>query len=428
MPKSLLKKNKDELIRFTDFEDKDIAIVDGTPKQRDKLMQSDAKVFLFGFKMFSKSWEQLRTYHPDVNVVAVDEWHMGFGGNSSAQTESLYACMRKVKYFTAMTGTMVNGKLTTVYPFIHILEPRYYGTEAAFKNYHGVQDMEGNIVAWQNHEKISRIFAHHCIRRTFTEVYGAEAKVVTVERVQMGEKQRAMYDEFEKNAILELEDSFLDGNLPGVHVIRCRQIMGHPDHIPNPARPGEFVRLTDDVTGKDERFIIHLVDHINAGTPLVTFASMVPEVERIAGIVEQAGRRVGMIHGGVSIKERNRIDEAFRAGELDDIVGSPGTAAMGYNWQYWGTSGQEVGHVIFASMDYRDTSYLQAYRRMMRDVRKSPLWISILEYEKSIDQRIFEIVRRKSEDANKVDPSREILDFQAKKPIPADFRGSPLDL
>jgi hypothetical protein len=64
--------------------------------------------------------------------------------------------------------------------------------------------------------------------------------------------------------------------------------------------------------------------------------------------------------------------------------------------------------VIFVSLDYMDTSFFQAYRRMIRGVRKTPLRITILEYARSLDRRIFRIVQAKSGLARAVDPTREV--------------------
>ena len=59
--------------------------------------------------------------------------------------------------------------------------------------------------------------------------------------------------------------------------------------------------------------------------------------------------------------------------------------------------------MIFASLDFLDTTVLQAYRRMVRGKRGSPLRITVLLYEDSLDHRITWIIYEKSLDAHKVD-------------------------
>ena len=50
---------------------------------------------------------------------------------------------------------------------------------------------------------------------------------------------------------------------------------------------------------------------------------------------------------------------------------------------------------------------------MMREPRKTHLRISVYEYERSIDQRMFAIVNRKSQDASLVDSTHEALQLGA---------------
>src|SRR5216684_4153612 len=52
MPKSLLQKNYDELLRFTRFTRDDLSIIDGTREQRAHRAMKPAKVFLMGGDRF----------------------------------------------------------------------------------------------------------------------------------------------------------------------------------------------------------------------------------------------------------------------------------------------------------------------------------------------------------------------------------------
>jgi hypothetical protein len=98
-------------------------------------------------------------------------------------------------------------------------------------------------------------------------------------------------------------------------------------------------------------------------------------------------------------------------------VCSPAAAAVGVNWG-------RVDHVAFVSRDYKDTELKQAYRRMMRGVGKTPLRISVYVYETSIDQRLFEIVNRKSDDAHRVHATHEALNLGVDN-VPALHRLRP---
>src|SRR3546814_16988612 len=96
--------------------------------------------------------------------------------------------------------------------------------------------------------------------------------------------------------------------------------MGHPETMG--LAKGE-------VTGKDKL----LAAYATEGRPMLVFAQLQPEQERCVKVLEEQGLRVGLINANVSLKQRNKIDAAFRAGELAAIVGSGPTVAVGSYWE-----------------------------------------------------------------------------------------------
>jgi hypothetical protein len=396
MPKSLLRKNRDEMLAFTDFRPQDVIIVDGTAAQRAKQFASGAKVFLLGFDCFSTNWQMLP---PFVSCVMIDEWHMGYGNNDSLRTQRLYDAMEKFEYFLPLTGTIINGKLSSAYPAVQIIDPTLYGSYDVFMLTHAIVDGYGKVLGWTNPGKLSKFFGKHAIRHSFEEVYGKEAKVVINEQCEMDPDQRAAYKEFEEAGLLELEDSWLEGSLPGVNFIRCRQLMEHPQTFGAPLDKIKY-------TGKELRLLVHLEHAKQTGKPLLIFAVFQPQQDRLVEICKKMGFRVGMINGTVSAAKRGQIDEDFQAGLLDIVVASAATASVGFNWGHLDT-------IIFMSIDFMDSSFLQGYRRAMRGVRTSPLLIYVMEYEKSADQRIFQIVEIKSAMAVEVDPTQVAVKISA---------------
>jgi len=267
MPKSLLKKNRDELLLWGGFSEQDVIIVDGTPKQRDRQMRTNAKVFLMGFVCFANNWETLVQYHPDIDCLVGDEWHMGFKSNDSKRTQSMYRFMNRTTYLVALTGTIIDGRLDTIFPLLQMCVPDngYYGYEG-FLMAHAIEGDYNRIVAWRDPQRIGEHIKKFAIKHSFAEAYGPEAKVIVHELCQMDPKQREAYEEFEETAILELENDWVDGTLPGVNLIRCRQLMEHPQTF---GKPLDAIKQT----GKEERLVIHLEDHLRTGKPLVIFSA-----------------------------------------------------------------------------------------------------------------------------------------------------------
>lgn len=395
MPKSLLRKNYDELLRFTKFAPDDIVVIDGTPKQRSQQIETPTgKVFLMGFLRYADDWRNLRRIHPQLNACIVDEFHAGFSGDSSQRTQAFYQSMRTLKYFVGMTGTLIRGRLDSAFPAIKVIEPRYYGSHKQFLARHAIYDLDGGIIGWQNHALLGQILKIHARRMAFKDVYGEEARIIQVETVDMTPDVRKKYDDFHALAMLELSDEYLDGFNPAVQVIRCRQIMAHPHKIPLQGGGYESI-TTKKLTGKDERLLVHIEGH---NRPQLVFSVLIPEQERCLELAKKAGRKAALLNGSVPAAKRAQIDEQFRSGALDLVVASPDVAGIGFNWGH-------VDHAIFVSLNYMDDSFVQAYRRAVRGVRESPLLITILKYRDSIDGRILQIIKTKNDHARQVDPT-----------------------
>lgn len=413
-PQSIIKKNRDEILECTDFKPEEVIIVRGSPKKRKELMADPrGKVFLFTATGWSSEWEFLLEHHPEVKCSIHDEMHLYYAGHKSTRTQNWYIACRKMHSVIPMSGTLIKGRLDSVYPALHVIAPQFYGSYEGFLAVHSARDEYGKHIAWQNHEKLRNVLGAVSIRRSFESVYGKSSPVIQVQKVEMHPLQREKYDEFAELATLELEDRFLEaGDSAGVMAIRCRQILNHPERVKLPIEWNEdgkpkkwqdYNLLGKEImTGKDEVILEDCASFHEAGDRLVIFASLIHEQERIYNLLVKKGYRVGLINGTVPEKQRVNIDESFRAGKLDFVVGSAATMGVGFNWPF-------LKMVIFASLDYGDDTFTQAYKRGIRGVRETPLLVKVLEYENSIDYRIFQIVQRKSEDNHQVDETKEVI-------------------
>lgn len=412
-PKSILKKNWEEILECTDFKPEEVIMVRGTAAQRLKQMSDPrGKVFLFTSSGWSNEWETLLKFHPEVKASIHDEIHLYYVTHTAKRTQSWYAACRQMKSVLPMSGTLIKGRLNSVYPTLHVIAPQYYGSYEAFMSQHAVYGDFGGLEGWKNHEKLRNVLGAVSIRRSFESVYGKASPVVQVEKVEMHPLQRVKYKELEDMALLELEDRFLEAGTAGVMAIRCRQILAHPERVKLPVEFNADGKATkyqdynllgkDIMTGKDEAMLVHAESEFLAGERLLIFAALQPEQERIYNLLKSKGYRVGLINGNVSEKERIRIDEEFRAHKLDFVVGSAATMGVGFNWNF-------LRMVLFVSLDYGDDTFTQAYKRGIRGLRDQALLVKVLMYENSIDFRIFQIVQRKSEDNQQVDATKEVI-------------------
>lgn len=411
MPKGIIKKNVDEYLKFTNFELSDIAFFTGTEAQIRKEAAKDWKVALMGpdrwLRMLKKKEFDGQRWACDV-----DEFHKCFGGPRSQRTEAWLNWMNwNVDEFVGMTGTIIDGRLDTSFAVIYAIEPNYYplGYDS-FLHQHAYIDDYGRPYAWNNHDKLRNILAKHGVRRTFESIFGKQEVVHQTEWVDMPDPVQELYDELREQAVAELEQFFIDGENPGVNMMRARQIMEHFNDFPDLRKAGDRIDLFPKLRPpKLELLEEHIAHHLDYGTPVVIFSAMQPSQEAILTMAEKMGMKVGELFSRTPDNRRAKLDEAFRKGEIQGIVASSEIASIGYNWQDW--KDQELNHVIFSCLSYKDSDYVQGYRRAVRRARKKPLRVTTQAYRNSLDQHIMRILERKSLEANKVDPTREVLKF-----------------
>lgn len=391
-PKSIIGKNRDELLAFTTLTADDVFIFD--VKKIPKL-KAAPKVILTTADTLCRHWGLIKQIAAGpIKLCLADEIHLYFSTDSSKRTQFFYGVMKDIPRFLAMTGTAVRGRMDSVYPVIQLIEPRYYGTHERFMAEHALYNFwSGKLEGWCNHQKLGKILLHHGINRTFAECYGPEAKVIFPITIDMTPQQERAYRQFHELAMLELDaDDILTAPSAGVQTIRCRQLLAHPETM------GIKDWKAED-NAKDAWVLSEICEQYNTG---LLFCTLQPEQERLYRSLLDNGYRVALINGNVSMTQRQSIDRMFQAGHIDFIVASPATAGVGFNWQR-----AEV--VCFVSTDYMDDTIVQAYRRAIRGVRATPLPIYVLRYRDSLEYRILRIVEEKSATAAKVDTSREAL-------------------
>lgn len=412
-PKALIDKNIEEIKRWTGLTDRDIGVLDGTKAKMQKELAKDPGILLVGPTRLKLAYEVI--HEAGFRALDVDEFHMAFAGATSARTAAFFELSKFMEESVYMTGTLINGRLDTAFPAIHSIEPRYYpfGYDQ-FLGMHAYLDEYDRPVAWHNHNRLRSIVGDLGIRRTFESIYGKQEVVAETQWVSMHPKQRKLFDTFRDQAFLELENFFVDGTLPGVAMTRGFQLMEHPNHFPDLTDPTGS-RFVDIMPGerpaKLDALEIHFEDHNRLETPVLVFAGYIPQQQQIAALAVSMGRRPVVMNGNCSRAQKRAADEGFRSGEYDTMIATHAVASVGFNWQFLGPQRQELDHVINASLGYMDGDYVQGYRRAIREKRQKPLRVTTLGYYDSLDLRKMQIIERKSLDAHKVDPTRELIKF-----------------
>lgn len=389
MPSSLLVKNRDEVLAWTGWSENEVKIVSGTPKQREKIY-ADSKVrcFLMTGDTYGREWEKLHELQPEINAVVVDEVHLIYPSHQSQRTQSMYRSSRVFKYFLFASGSIINGRYSSVYPMLAVIEPRFYLNYNNFLNYHAIYGNFGQIVGWGRPERLKKILATCAKGYSLKQAYPNKPEnIIIPERCEMDSNLLPAYKELEEDALLELRDEYLEVNNPMVKALKCRTLLSQPETF-------ELVNLVK-INGKDEMIKTHVQNALLENKRILIFAAFREEQKRILDVVRKEGARAEIINGELSGLKRGQIAKDFEDHKLDVIIGSQKTLGVGYNFEF-------IKEIVFADLEYGNGDFQQALLRGSRGTRKEPLPVYILTYGTRVEKRILQIINRKEKELKKV--------------------------
>ena len=382
-PISLSVKNKDEIVRFTDFAEDEVQIVSGTPAKRAvQWKNTKAKVFIVGPDLFGKEWEQML---PDVKSILVDESHLAYSGHKSARTQAFYMAQKKANHITFFTATPIgSGKASSIYYAFCCCAPLVFANFKRFMNYFAIYNSLGYIIGWRHMDVLGEQLKKFSVGISFKEAFkNAAENIVSFETCDFGDSDiEEKYRSMEDDALMELDDRYVEANSGGVKLLRCRQLLECP----------EVFGLEPKIRAKDELLKSHL-QHILDGSEkqILVYSAFVAEQERIVRICSEMGLRAGLINGSVVGAARASVAKKFESGEFQVLVASPATMAIGFNFEF-------VSSVVFVSADYDNSAFHQACFRGIRGTRSTPLPIYILVVNCKVEKKFWKKVLSEKED------------------------------
>ena len=382
-PISLSVKNKDEIVRFTDFAEDEVQIVSGTPAKRAvQWKNTKAKVFIVGPDLFGKEWEQML---PEVKSILVDESHLAYSGHKSARTQAFYMAQKKANHITFFTATPIgSGKASSIYYAFCCCAPLVFANFKRFMNYFAIYNSLGYIIGWRHMDVLGEQLKKFSVGISFKEAFkNAAENIVSFETCDFGDSDiEEKYRSMEDDALMELDDRYVEANSGGVKLLRCRQLLECP----------EVFGLEPKIRAKDELLKSHL-QHILDGSEkqILVYSAFVAEQERIVRICAEMGLQAGLINGSVVGAARASVAKKFESGEFQVLVASPATMAIGFNFEF-------VSSVVFVSADYDNSAFHQACFRGNRGTRSTPLPIYILVVNCKVEKKFWKKVLSEKED------------------------------
>ena len=339
-------------------------------------------------------FEALRDY--DADMIICDESHR-IKNHNTQQSKAVHALGDGARYKLILSGTPVTNKFVDIWSQYRFLDPTIYGTSYyAFTGKYAIKGGFGGkeILGIRRELEDDLIQREHSIALRVTKAEALDLPEQTFETrlLQMGVKERDIYDQIRRESYAELVDG---GTITAATVLtkllRLRQIAGgfltrddaDPEH-PQQISTVKLDALKDIIT-----------DYvIESGRKLVVFASFIPEVKAITEMAKKTlpkGMKAVTIYGAVSKESRGDIVRQFQEDtETVLFIGQIDTAGTGITLTAADTC-------VYYSKTYNYATYEQSLSRIHRIGQRNICTYIDLVMEKTVDELVTRALRKKED-------------------------------
>ncbi len=302
--------------------------------------------------------------------------------------------LRKIPAYSriAMTGTPVENHLTELWSIIDWALPGLLGNVDRFRRVLAVPiERDGDKDAT---EKLHQLVEPFLMRRRKTDPGIAPDLPPKTERdvvVPLSSEQITLYRAAVEEALDELSKAKgikRHGRILGL-LTSLKQITNHPAQYLG--EPGPLHRRSGKLDAV-ERLIDTAVDD---GESSLVFSQYVTMGNLLVDHLTSRGITVELLHGGLSVKQRQHLVDNFQAGDLNVLVLSLKAGGTGLNLT-------EATNVIHYDRWWNPAVEDQATDRAYRIGQGKPVTVHRLITEGTVEDRVAELLRNKRELSDRV--------------------------
>lgn len=305
--------------------------------------------------------------HGWYDQIICDEVHM-IGGHKNQRTIALKSM--ETKYRLGLTGTPIDGSLTTFHSIMEWIKPGVFPSLGKFLDHYAEFDYWGGIKRFIHVNEFKDKIAPYYVRRLTKNVL-TELPPVTHQNVfvELDDKSMKTYKKLarRKHPITQDEQMI-------VTVIRCRQFCDMPDILDlkdSPAKLDALESLLDDVVGEKENKVIVFTQYTEA-------------LKRIKDRLKSKYKICELDTG----KNRFESCQLFNEGDYD-IMLMTDAGSTGINLQ-------SASYVINYDQNWSPAIMIQRYGRAWRNGQKNPVIVINLICKDTVEERVMDAIASKS--------------------------------
>ncbi|WP_349637209.1 DEAD/DEAH box helicase [Staphylococcus aureus] len=311
------------------------------------------------------------------DMVVIDELST-FKSLKSQRFKSIKKKLPLINRFIGLTGTPSPNSLQDLWAQVYLID-RGERLESSFSRYREryfkpTHQVSEHIFKWElrdgSEEKIYKQIEDICLSMKAKDYLDMPDRVDTKQTVVLSEKERKVYEELEKNYILESEE---EGTVVAQNGASLSQKLLQ---LSNGAvyTDEEDVRLIHD---KKLDKLEEIIEE-SQGQPILLFYNFKHDKERILQRFKEA-----------TTLEDSNYKERWNSGDIKLLIAHPASAGHGLNLQ-------QGGHIIvWFGLTWSLELYQQANARLYRQGQNHTTIIHHIMTDNTIDQRVYKALQNK---------------------------------
>lgn len=313
------------------------------------------------------------------DMVVADELS-SFKSSKAKRFKCLTWIRPHIKKFVGLTGTPAPNGMMDLWAQVYLLDngERLGKTITAYRQAYFIQNTHGgNFSTFEEKqeaaEEIKRRISDICISMKAEDYIQLPERTDIVVPVELDSKARKLYDKFEREMFLQIDEDNLDAGTAAVLSNKLLQMCNGAVYGDNGAVEIHNCKI--------EAFM-ELVEAAQ-GQPMLVFYNFKHDLDRLKLALAKTKLAVG------ELKSPNDIDR-WNNKELNILLAHPASAAYGLNLQTGGS------HIVWFGLNWSLELYQQANARLYRQGQKDKVIIHHLVVDDSTDELVMDALKEKS--------------------------------
>ena len=354
-----VKKNEDKLYDLKHLDKDNYIYITNIESLRDK------KILEYIKKLFKKGI---------FNCLIVDECHK-VKSSGSIQGKALLSLSKYTKYMYELTGTIITNSPIDLYVPLKCMQVEESNFNS-FKNHYCTMGGFGGyqIVGYKHMDELQSKLLSCSVRLRKEDVLDLPDKVYIDEYVDMGTKQRKLYEDVKRAIVDDIDNVMLSVN-PLSQLIRLRQA----------STDTSILSTTVKESAKYDRALELIKDIVEEDKSVVVFSELATVIDNFYKLLPY--KKVAKVTGNTKDREQ-QINMFMNDDDCHIILGTE-ALQTGYTLT-------KANTVIFLDEPWTAAQRIQAESRIYRLTQNSSVNIITIMCKNSIDEYIHNIILRKS--------------------------------